>query len=135
MRTSEFEKVKKWFRGIKISVKVFGEKIDFYNDLIRISNKLQDSEKKIKLDTDYYLNQIDILKNKIRERDEILKQCFKLFDEDEKNIMTYKYIKGIGWDYISMYAFFSKSQAVRIHNKAIKKIINDNELRKKICEN
>lgn len=133
MRTSEFEKIKEWFRGIRISVKTFGERIDFYNDLINISNRLKNSDKNIELDKDYYLNQIDKLKSEIQERDEILERCFELFTEDEKNVMTYKYIKGVGWDYISMYAFFSKSQAVRIHNKAIKKIINDNELCKRIC--
>lgn len=126
MRTSEFEEVKKWLRGLRISVKTLNLKIDFYNDLIDISDNSKSS--RTSLDIDYYRKEIKGIENEIKHRAKLFDRCLSILDESEKNIITLKYMKGIGWDYIPLNTYYSKTQAVRIHNSAIKKIVKDKEL-------
>jgi len=134
MRTSEFEEVKKWLRGLRIGFKTFDCKIDFYNDLVDISERLKVKDKNLELDKMYYFEQIKYLEAEIKRRSELIEDCFEILNEIEQNIIVLKYMKGIGWDYISTHTYISKSHAVRVHNSAIKKISKNKALYTRITE-
>lgn len=38
-------------------------------------------------------------------------------------ILTTRYVRRIGWDYINLYTYYSRRQAIRLHNKALKMLI------------
>ena len=46
-----------------------------------------------------------------------------MLDDTERLVLTAKYIKAIRWDFIEFHVFYSRRQAIRIHNEAIKKLV------------
>lgn len=40
-----------------------------------------------------------------------------------KPIFTARYIRRIGWDYINLYSYYSRRQAIRLHNKVLKLLV------------
>ena len=48
---------------------------------------------------------------------------FNSLDENERLILTARYIKMIRWDFIEFHVYYSRRQAIRVHNEAVKKLV------------
>lgn len=111
--------VKKWLRSFPIIKKELNLRISFYEDLAAEFSKSAEWEKEAL----YYKDQIAEIK---RAADLCLSEYERLLDileENEKLILTVKYLKAIAWDYIELHIYFSRRQAIRIHNNAIRKLV------------
>lgn len=123
MKLTNANEVKKWLRTLPLAKKELELKIQFYKELADDFGKLPGgSDEK----TDIYLNKINELKKQIHVIVSDMERLFKLLDEDERLVMTARYIKLIRWDYIEFHVFYSRRQAIRIHDRAILKLIGQN---------
>lgn len=118
MRLNNEGEVKKWLRNLPLIKQELKLKIEFYKEL-------QGDFKGIKngRTAEEYEKIINRLKSRI---DEIMRDTDRLFsilDESERLVMTAKYIKLIRWDFIEFHVFYSRRQAIRIHNEALKKLV------------
>lgn len=43
--------------------------------------------------------------------------------ENIRPILSARYVQRIGWDYINLYTYYSRRQAIRLHNKALKDLV------------
>ena len=50
-------------------------------------------------------------------------KLFSILDDNERTVMTARYINLIRWDYIEFQVFYSRRQAIRAHDKAILKLV------------
>ena len=68
----------------------------------------------------------DDLDHKIREllsqRNEIVAVLDSLSDDNLRQLMRYRYIKGMTWDEIAGKMYYSRPQVVRMHGRALNKI-------------
>lgn len=120
MKLTNAQEVKKWLRTLPLVKKELELKIQFYKELADDFGKLPGgSDERAGL----YLNKIDELKKRIDTIVSDTERLFKLLDEDERLIMTARYIKLIRWDYIGFHVFYSRRQAIRIHDRAILKLV------------
>lgn len=66
------------------------------------------------------------LDQKIREllsqRNEIVAVLDSLSDDNLRQLMRYRYIKGMTWDEIAEKMYYSRPQVVRLHGRALNKI-------------
>ena len=119
MRFENVKDVKKWFRGIVPCKRDIELKLEFYRDLLKSFEKSEGFDNAVK----YYKEQIEKLQNKMTTILEETERTMNLLDEDEKMIMTARYIKMIKWDYIEHQIYYSRRQAVRIHDRAVEKLV------------
>ncbi len=119
MTLTNEKEVKKWLRNLAIVKAELGLKIKFYQEL---ESDFKDSDG-LKRYGEEYEKKICELKDRldgyIRDTDRL----FSLLDENEKMIMIARYIKLIRWDYIQFQVFYSRRQAIRIHDNALKKLV------------
>lgn len=111
------EEVKKWLRQIPVLKKELELKIEFYTEIEA------DFEKFNKQFSEGYRKKIDELKYKIDILLAEVDRLLDMLDDTERLVLTAKYIKAIRWDFIEFHVFYSRRQAIRIHNEAIKKLI------------
>ncbi len=119
MRFENVTDVKKWFRGIVTCKREIELKLEFYRDLLNDFEKSDGFDKSVK----YYKEQIDELQRKMAIRMEETERLMNLLDSDEKMIMTARYINLIKWDFIELQVYYSRRQAVRIHDRAVEKLV------------
>ena len=111
------EEVKKWLRHIPVLKKELELKIEFYTEIAA------DFEKFDEQFTEGYRKKIDELKCRIDILLAEVDRLFDILDDTERLVLTAKYIKAIRWDFIEFHVFYSRRQAIRIHNEAIKKLV------------
>ncbi len=118
MRLSNENEVKKWLRSICVIKQELKLKIEFYEDLKKSFGGLKKGQTAKSYDR--------IITNLKHRLDMVVRDTERLFsalDENERLIMTIKYLKRIPWDYIEFHVFYSRRQAIRIHNIAVKKLV------------
>ncbi len=111
--------VKKWLRNLAIIKKELELKMRFYRE---ITNGAGD-DAFFRKHCIYYREQIEETQNKLKEQMSDVERLFGLLCEDEKLVMTARYITAVKWDYIERYVFYSRRQAIRLHNEAVKKLV------------
>ena len=112
--------VKKWLRGLPYTQKELKMKIEFYSDLIKDMKKLGKENSKRE---EYYLRETERLSEKIKNLTIDFERITEPLDPEEKMILTAKYVRRIIWDAIEFQVHYSRRQAIRIHNEAIKKLV------------
>lgn len=113
---SEVE-VKKWLRQIPVLKKELELKIEFYTEIAADFKKLDEQS------FEGYKKKINELKCRIDILLAEVDRLFDMLDDTERLVLTAKYIKAIRWDFIEFHVFYSRRQAIRIHNEAIKKLV------------
>ncbi len=114
MRLNNEQEVKKWLRNIPLVKRELELKMSFFKDLAADLGVARANE---------YDRRIDELKQRM---DNILsdtERLFELLEDNERLVMTAKYINHIRWDFIEYHVFYSRRHAIRIHNEAIKKLV------------
>lgn len=119
MRLNDSVEVKKWFRGIPCVKKEIELKIDFFNELCRDFKNTPGFEKSV----EHYKREISALEAKLDCLISDMNRLFGMLDETERLILTARYINLIKWDYMELKIFFSRRQAIRIHDGALRKLI------------
>lgn len=119
MRLNTEEEVKKWLRSIPLIKKELRMRIEFYKELKADFNDLD----RYSTSVEYYTTKIDELEEKLNLLIEDRDRIFSLLEDDERLILTAKYIKLIKWDFIELHTYYSRRQAIRIHNAAIGKLV------------
>lgn len=120
MQFKTTDEARKWLRGIGSTKRDLKLKIQFYEELITDSRKMGDKGKSY---IDYYLKQIDELQKQLQDVVPTVEKLFEGLSPDEKMILTAKYLMNITWDAIEVYVYYSRRQAIRIHERAIKKLV------------
>ena len=119
MRLNNAEEVKKWLRGIVHTKKELKLKIEFYKELCDDFDKAPGFEKRILR----YREEIGRLSAQLEHFIEETDRIFGLLDDTERMILTARYINTIGWDFIEGKVYFSRRQAIRIHNAAVNRLV------------
>ena len=112
--------VKKWLRGLALLKRDVEMRSAFYIDLIRDSQKMKENGKRHEA---YYLARAERLHQKMRQVMADTDRLMELLEPEERVILHARYIKGVLWDGIEFYAHYSRRNAVRIHNRALKKLV------------
>ena len=110
--------VKKWIRGLPLLRKELSMRIEFFSDLARECKK---SGTGIRHEG-YYLNQIDTLHEQIKVLEKNVEYALDLLDPDERAVISARYIKNIMWDAMEFHIHYSRRQAIRIHDRALKRL-------------
>lgn len=113
------EEVKKWMRGLALLKKDLQMKIGFYHDLERI-DRLAGNDKK---NERYYREQIQRLQDKLHNLAADVERVLEALDPDERAVLTARYIQNYMWDAMEFHVYFSRRQAIRIHNRAIRRLV------------
>lgn len=122
MRFMTEESVKKWMRGLPLLKKELEMKIVFYTELIRDMKKLGEvGEKHCR----GYLDQIERLQEEIQRLAKDMDRLLDKLDPDEKAVLTARYVRRLLWDAMEFHVYFSRRQAIRIHNRAVKKLVGE----------
>ena len=119
MRFENVNDVKKWFRGIVPCKREIELKLEFYRDLLNSFEKSKEFEKSVK----YYKEQIEGLQKKMETIIEETERIMSLLDEGEKLVMTARYINMVKWDFIELQVYYSRRQAIRVHDGAVEKLV------------
>lgn len=119
MILNNVKEVKDWLRNIPLVKAEMTLKIKFYQELEEEFNKAEGFEKSLK----YYRGQIESLQHKMETLMEDVDRLFKILDENERLVMVARYINLIRWDYIEFHVFYSRRQAIRVHDHAILKLV------------
>lgn len=120
MKFATEEEAKRWLRGFPCLKKELSLKADFYQDLIRDNRKMGNLGEKYIL---FYATQVTKLQNQIVKMDSQFNCILNFLEPDERLIFTARYIKNVIWDVIEFHTQYSRRQAIRLHNKAIEKLI------------
>lgn len=120
MRFETEKEVKAWLRGLSLLHRDLSMKSEFYSDLLRQSKKIGGRGLK---HAEYYLRQIERLHDRIKVLAEDVETALDTLDPEEKLVLTARYIKRIMWDAMEFHVHYSRRQAVRIHNRAIKNLV------------
>jgi hypothetical protein len=112
--------VKKWLRGLALLKRDVEMRSAFYIDLIRDSQKMKDAGKRHEK---YYLARAERLHQKMQQATADTDRLMELLEPEERVILHARYIKGVLWDGIEFYVHYSRRNAVRIHNRALKKLV------------
>ena len=121
MRFKTEEEVKKWLRGLPLLKKDLSMKSEFYSDLIRDSKKMGDRGIR---HTEYYLRQVEALHEKIKILAQDVETALDTLDPEERAVLTARYIKHLMWDAMEFHIHYSRRQSIRIHDRAVKKLVN-----------
>lgn len=120
MKLTNDEAVKKWMRGLPLMKKELEMKIAFYTDLAREVRKLGEAgEKRLTA----YMAQIERLQDQIKGLARDMERLLDQLDPDERMILTARYVRRLLWDAMEFHVYFSRRQAIRIHNRAVKKLV------------
>lgn len=119
MKFNSTNDVRKWLRNIPFLKKELELKIKFYKELQSEFGSSTSFSKSVK----YYESEIEALNKKITAIINDMDKLFNVLDENERMIMTARYINLIRWDYIEMHTFYCRRQAIRIHNRALGKLV------------
>ncbi len=92
----------------------------FYADLMRDSRYLGDAGKKHE---EYYQAQIARLQEKMKFLAADIERVLDTLDPDEKAVLTARYIRRLMWDAMEFHIYYSRRQAIRIHDRAIEKLV------------
>lgn len=122
MILSNVSEVKKWLRSIQSLRAELSLKIKFYRELGEEFETVSGFEKSIA----YYRDQIESLQLKLNKLLEDVEKLFNTLDENERLIMEARYINMIRWDFIELHVFYSRRQAIRVHNNALEKLVGQN---------
>ena len=120
MKFATENEAKKWLRGFPYLKKELSMKADFYQDLIKDNKKMGNLGDKYIL---YYAAQIVKLQNQIIKMEKQMENIMEFLEPDERMIFTARYMQNIVWDFIGLHIPFSRRQAIRLHNKAIEKMV------------
>lgn len=119
MTLNNVKEVKEWLRNIPLVKAELTLKIKFYQELENEFNKAEDFEKSLR----YYRGQIENLQHKMETLMEDVDRLFGILDENERLVMVARYINLIRWDYIEFHVFYSRRQAIRVHDHALLKLV------------
>lgn len=119
MKFNNIYDVKKWLRNIPFLKKEIELKIKFYKDLENEFNSSPSFSKTV----EYYKSEIEVLQKKMKKLMDDVDKLFSILDENEKMVMTARYINLIRWDYIEFQVYYSRRQAIRVHDKALLKLV------------
>lgn len=111
--------VKRWLRNIPYVKKEIELKIKFYKELSCDFENLPKWEKYC----EYYCLEIERLQKKMKTLLSDMERLFNLLDDNERLVMTARYINLIRWDYIEFQVYYSRRQAIRVHDIAIEKLV------------
>lgn len=120
MQFKTTEEAKRWLRGINSIKRELKLKIRFYEDLINDSRKMGDKGNRY---IEYYFKQIDKLQKQLQEVMPTVEKLFEKLDPDEKMVLTAKYLLNIAWDAVELHVYYSRRQAIRIHERALRKLV------------
>lgn len=112
--------VKKWLRGLPLLKKDLELRSAFYIDLMRDSQTMKEAGKRHE---EYYLAQAERLQEKMRKATADADRLMEMLEPEERVVLHARYIKGVLWDGIEFYIHYSRRSAVRIHNRALKKLV------------
>ena len=119
MKFKSTKDVKKWLRNLPVVKNDLMLKIKFYREISDELEKTPEFESTL----ERYKKEVENLSAKL---EGLIKQTDKLFsylEEHERLIMTARYINVIRWDFIEFKVFYSRRQAIRIHDKALEKLV------------
>ena len=119
MILSNVSEVKEWLRNIPQVKAELELKIKFYQELETEFNKVKDFKNSLK----YYRGQIEKLQKKMEILMEDVDRLFGILDENERLVMVARYINLIRWDYIEFHVYYSRRQAIRVHDHALMKLV------------
>lgn len=111
--------VKNWLRSFPVVKKDIENQMSFYEELAECFMR----DINWKKDVELYRNEVKKLKSKLNLLLKDYERVARVLDEKEKLVLDVKYLKGVRWDYIERYVFYSRRQAIRIHDTAIKKLV------------
>lgn len=111
--------VKKWLRGLPLLRKELSMRSEFFSDLVRESRKCGVGIKH----EDYYIKQIDSLHEQLKILEKNIELALDLLDPDERAIISARYIKHTMWDAMEFHVHYSRRQAIRIHDRAVKRLV------------
>lgn len=120
MQFKTTQEAKKWLREISSVKKDLKLKIQFYEELVNDSRKMGDKGSKY---IKHYLEQIDRLQKKLQNVVPTVEKLFEVLEPDEKMVLTAKYLMNISWNAMELYVYYSRRHAIRIHDRAIKKLV------------
>lgn len=129
------EEVKQWMRDILYTRQHLRLKIQFYQNLIEdtqqggfcfendpIQKQIVSSAMEKIINTEIYRDKIAQLQKCLLYETELFDKMLDRMNGEERCIMTAKYLNGISWEHIEAYVPYCRRQAIRIHNKALKKL-------------
>lgn len=119
MTFKNVSEVKNWLRNINIVKGELKLKIKFYKELEEEFNGTAGFESSVK----FYKNQVEELQEKLKRLISDTDKLFSLLDENERLVMTARYINMIRWDYIELHVYYSRRQAIRVHDGALLKLV------------
>lgn len=119
MKLSNVREVKKWLRNLAVIKKELELKIDFYHEL---EMDFKGKEGLVK-HCEEYMKKIKELKGALNKQMADIERLFFGLTEEERMILTARYINLIKWDYMEFRVFYSRRQAIRIHDTAILKLV------------
>ena len=111
--------VKKWLRSFPVIKKEMELRMAFYDDLANDFSKTGKWNKEEK----YYRDKVVEVKKAADTYLSEYERLLGLLDETERLVLTTKYLKAIGWDYIEMHIYYCRRQAIRIRDKAVRKLV------------
>ena len=120
MQLNSVEEVKKWLGSLPVMRQEMKLKIAFYQDLTQDMKKLKEAGKKHNA---YYFSQIQKLEQRLQQADKDFDRMLEILEPDERLILTARYVRHILWSCIRFHVYFSERQAIRIHNRALKKLV------------
>lgn len=119
MMLSNEREVKKWLRNFAVIKKELELKVRFYRDL---SDEFK-AVPSFKKQCDTYKEEIRKLQEKLDSHMKDMEKLFERLGEDERLVMVARYVNRVKWDYIELQVFYSRRQAIRVHDGAISKLI------------
>ncbi len=119
MMLSNEKEVKKWLRNFAVIKKELELKIRFYRELADEFKMVPAFKKQC----DTYKEEVKKQQVKFNRHMADMEKLFSHLDEGERLVMTARYISCVKWDYIEMHAFYSRRQAIRVHDGAIPKLV------------
>ena len=119
MKLNNVKEVKKWLRNLAIVKSELELKIDFYRELSDGFN----GQENLRKYREEYMKKIKELKTALNRQLADIEKLFSILTEEERMILTARYINLVKWDYIEFRVFYSRRQAIRIHDAAILKLV------------
>ncbi len=119
MKFKSTNDVKKWLRNLPVVKNELLLKIKFYREISEELLRTDNFEEML----ERYRKEIEALSDKLERLTKDTDELFSYLEEHERLIMTARYINVIRWDFIEFKVFYSRRQAIRIHDKAIEKLV------------
>lgn len=120
MKFTTTTEVKKWLRGLPLLKRELELRAVFYAELMQMSRKMVESGQRHE---NHYLMKTQEMHQRLRQMTEDTDRLLKMLTPEESAVLTARYIKGVLWDGIEFYVHYSRRNAIRIHNKALKKLV------------